>query len=60
MGWEHLISVAVMLAEQADRIIEFVKSLGVAQEDIDKVVARNRAERAAALAADRAKEWPDG
>jgi acetylglutamate kinase len=60
MGWEALIAVAVGLWEQADKIIAFVKTLGVTKEDIDKSIARNRAARAAQLAKDRKEEWPDG
>jgi len=61
MWWETLIATAFALFEQADKIITIVKTLpGVVPEDVDKVVARNRAERAAKLAEARKIEWPDG
>ena len=60
MGWEALIVTALDIMAIADRIITYVKTLpGVSAEEVDKVVARNRAERAARLVADRAREWPD-
>jgi hypothetical protein len=59
MNWEALISIAVGLLEQVDKIFGYVRSLGISDEDIEKVVARNRKERADRLARDRANEWPD-
>lgn len=53
------VAIAIELWQQGDKIIDLIKGIpGVAPEDVDKVVARNRAERAAKLAADRASEWP--
>jgi hypothetical protein len=58
MGWKELIAAAVLLWEQAERIMGYVRSLGVSQEDIDTCIAKNRAKRAAQIAADVANEWP--
>jgi len=56
-----LVKLAVDLWSIADEIIGTIKQIpDVDPRDVDKAVAVNRAKRAAQIAADRAKEWPDG
>jgi len=56
-----LVKLAVDLWSIADEIIGTIKRIpGVDSREVDKVVAANRAKRAAQIATDRAKEWPDG
>lgn len=59
MDWTALVSVAVALMGRANEIMDLVRSMGVSQEDIDKVIAQNREERRTRLARDRKNDWPE-
>jgi hypothetical protein len=58
IGWEGLVGLAVSLMARATEIFDLVKSWGVSQQDLDQCIAKNRAARAARLAADREADWP--